>query len=459
MLMGVRRQTADDSSAILHVLPFSDHCRECNHRAAVGCLSIMKQLDEFAVLGGPPVFATPLMVGRPSMPDRASLHRRVDEILDSGRFTNNGLLLQQFEEKLKTVTNCRHAVCVCNGTMALQLLAKASGLTGEVIVPSMTFIATAHALEWIGLKPVFADVDVDSHTLDPASVERCVTANTSAILGVHLWGNPCDVEGLQRIADRHNLKLLFDASHAFGCVRKGVPIGGLCDAETFSFHATKAVHAIEGGAVVTNSDDIAERCRLMRNFGITGMTQIESPGINAKMSELSAAVGLTSLESFDRVMAQNQLRLNDYRTVIKDVPGIDVAIPESIDRRNGQYVVVTVNAARFGMSRDQLLEILRAEGVFARSYFSPGCHNAVPYAGQSIHTPVRLSVTEQLLAEVLQLPTGSAVAEDDVVAIGRLLLAAHRFSSRLSGLLNTNEQHRHQLDPLQDVSSSISDAA
>ena len=149
----------------------------------------MKQLDEFAVLGGPPVFPTPLVVGRPSMPDRASLHRRVDEMLDSHQFTNNGLLLQQFEEELKAATDSRHAVCVCNGTMALQLLAKASGLTGEVIVPAMTFIATAHALEWIGLKPVFADVDIDSHTLDPASVERCVTPNTSAIFGVHLWGN------------------------------------------------------------------------------------------------------------------------------------------------------------------------------------------------------------------------------------------------------------------------------
>ncbi|MCP4510155.1 MAG: dTDP-4-dehydro-6-deoxyglucose aminotransferase, partial [Fuerstiella sp.] len=234
---------------------------------------------------------------------------------------------QQFAQELKAATGSSHAVCVCNGTMALQLLAKASGLTGEVIVPSMTFIATAHALEWIGLKPVFADVDIDTHTLDPASVERCVTASTSAIFGVHLWGNPCDVEGLQRIAKRHNLKLLFDASHAFGCVHDSVPVGGLGDGETFSFHATKTVHSIEGGAVVTNSDDIAERCRLMHNFGITGMTRIESPGINAKMSELSAAVGLTSLKSFDAIMSHNQLRMNDYRSVLQDVPGIDLVIP------------------------------------------------------------------------------------------------------------------------------------
>ena len=272
-------------------------------------------------------------------------------------------------------------------------------------------------------------------------------------------GKPCSVEGLRRIADRHNLKLLFDASHAFGCVHDNVAVGGLGDAETFSFHATKAVHSIEGGAVVTNSDDIAERCRLMRNFGITGMTQIESPGINAKMSELSAAVGLTSLESFDGVMMHNQLRMKDYRTALQDVPGIDLTIPENTDRRNGQYVVVRVDAARFGISRDQLLEILRAEGVFARSYFSPGCHNAVPYRGRAAHTPVRLPVTDRLLTEVLQLPTGAAVTKDNVNAIGRLLMTTHRFSSSLFELLRTDEQHRHQLDPPAEVASSMPDAA
>ena len=404
----------------------------------------MKRPDDFAIHGGSPLFAVPKVVGRPAVPDRQQLHQRVDQILDSGRFTNDGPLLQDFELKLKAVTGTRHVVSVCNGTMALQVLAKASGLTGEVIVPSLTFIATAHALQWIGLTPVFADVTSSSHTLDPASVERCITERTSAILGVHLWGNPCDVDGLQQIADKHGLKLLFDASHAFGCTHAAVPIGSLGDAETFSFHATKAMHAIEGGAIATDCDDLAERCRLMRNFGITDMTSIESAGINAKMNELCAAVGLTSLESFDTTLEDNRQRMNDYRNALQNVPGISLVISESADRRNNQYVVVRVDATVFGMSRDQLLNVLRAEGIFARSYFSPGCHNAEPYMHHQRHCPVDLPVTDHLLTELLQLPTGESVTQSDVQAIGQLLAAVHRCHPSLAERLSQATPSCHE---------------
>ena len=174
------------------------------------------RLTDFAICGGPPVFASPLAVGRPALPDRIRLLRRIESVLDSGQLTNGGPLVQEFEHRLQDVLRVRNVVVVCNGTTALQIMIAACGLTGEVIVPSFTFIATAHAVRWLGLTPVFADVDPSTHTLDVASVEQCISDQTSGVLGVHLWGNICDLAGLERLTNALGLHLLFDASHAFG---------------------------------------------------------------------------------------------------------------------------------------------------------------------------------------------------------------------------------------------------
>ncbi|MEZ6121818.1 MAG: DegT/DnrJ/EryC1/StrS family aminotransferase [Planctomycetaceae bacterium] len=378
-------------------------------------------LSDFAIAGGRPVFCEPLLVGRPGIPDRQAFLRRVSGILDSGHLTNGGPLVGEFEQRLQDYLGVRHAIAVCNGTAALQVMAMAAELSGEVIVPSMTFIATAHALQWMGLTPIFADIDEHTHTLNPVSVEQCVTSRTSAILAVHLWGNPCDARSLQMIADRHHLKLLFDASHAFGCRTANSRIGNFGHAEAFSFHATKVMHAFEGGAVVTNHAEIAERCRLMRNFGITGLCQIDSLGINAKMNELSAAAGLTSLENLPEVIRHNQRNLSEYRREFQDLPGLTITIPETEEDRNAQYVVARVAEGQFGLNRDQLLTVLRAEGVLARAYFVPGCHHAPPYAGNPKHTPVPLPVTDSLLHDVIQFPSGVSVDDSRIRRIGALL--------------------------------------
>ncbi|MEQ9412033.1 MAG: DegT/DnrJ/EryC1/StrS family aminotransferase [Fuerstiella sp.] len=407
-------------------------------------------LSEFAILGRTPMFAEPLHVGRPGIPDRQAFLQRIENVLDSGQLTNGGPMVCEFEQTLQRRLGVRHVVAVCNGTMALQLMAVAGGLQGEVIVPSMTFIATAHALQWVGLTPVFADIDARTHTLDPDSVARCVSERTSAILGVHLWGNTCDVTALQKIARRHQLRLLFDASHAFGCSLNGVPVGRFGDAEAFSFHATKILHSIEGGAVVTDDDAIAHRCRLLRNFGITGLTQIESPGTNARMNELCAAAGLTSLEALDDVIVQNLSNLRLYQTILEAVPGLSLVAPVREVDSNGQYVVVEVNEQAFGLSRDQLLNILRAEGVFARSYFAPGCHHAPPYAGHPRHTPVPLPTTERLLQELIQLPTGSSIGQPEIRQIGALLDAVRRHAADLRHSLKARLPiYRHPMDPSQ----------
>jgi len=390
-----------------------------------------KDLTDFAVLDGRPIFSEPRIVGRPNMPDRSELLRRIESVLDSGWLSNGGPMVSEFERQVAQRLNVKHVIAVCNGTVALQVMAKAFGLKGEVIVPSMTFIATPHAMQWIGLTPVFADVTSIDHTLDPDTVELCISPQTSAILAVHLWGNPCHVEQLQCIADRHGLKLLFDASHAFGCEYDGQPIGNFGLAEAFSFHATKVMHAAEGGAIVTNDDGIAERCRLLRNFGISDFTRIDSAGTNAKMNELCAATGLTSLDTIDAVLEHNKANMNTYREVLNAIPGLHLAITPASAQRNYQYVVVCVDECEFGLSRDDLLMVLRPEGVMARSYFSPGCHNAEPYAGLPIHQPVPMPVTEGLLKEVMQLPTGPTVTQSDIQRIGHLLNAVYQHAATL----------------------------
>lgn len=419
-----------------------------------------KSSSDFAVCGGPAVFAEPLIVGRPGRLSRDAFLRRIDAMLDSGQLTNDGPLLQEFEHQLQRTLGVRHVIAVCNGTAALQVMIAASQLTGEVIVPSMTFVATAHALQWLGLTPVFADIDPETHTLDPGSVERCLSDRTSAILGVHVWGNPCAADALQHIADQHGLKLLFDASHAFGCTLGTRRIGTLGDAEAFSFHATKVMHAVEGGAITTNDDGIAHRCRLMRNFGITGHTQIDSLGINAKMSELSAAAGLTSLENLPHVIQHNRHNLQTYRSVLARIPGLEIALPDDPrNAANGQYVVVRVNAQEFGMSRDVLVPVLRAEGVFVRAYFLPGCHHAEPYIGKPQHQPVPLPVTEHLLTEVMQLPTGGMVDAQQIQTVAKLLMSVHRHAVSLERSLQTTLPHWHPSDPAKPRCSDQLEAA
>ncbi|HRV80987.1 MAG TPA: aminotransferase class I/II-fold pyridoxal phosphate-dependent enzyme, partial [Planctomycetota bacterium] len=219
------------------------------------------------LFSGTPAFAEPLHVGRPNLPDRERLHERLDEILDRRWLTNNGPLVQAFERRLSLFFGVKHCIAMCNGTIGLEIMIRAAGLKGEVIVPSFTFVATAHSLQWQGIQPVFCDVDPDTHSLDPKRVEELITPNTTGILAVHTWGRVAEVEALQELADRHGLVLLFDAAHALGCSSKGRMVGSFGAAECFSMHATKVLNCFEGGAVTTDDDELAERIRFMRNFG------------------------------------------------------------------------------------------------------------------------------------------------------------------------------------------------
>lgn len=369
--------------------------------------------SDLAILGGAPAFAEPLHVGRPNIGDRSRFLQHLTQILDRRWLTNDGPALREFEQRIAGLLGVRHCVAVTNGTVALELTIRALALRGEVIVPAFTFVATAHALQWHGITPVFCDIDPVTHTIDPEAVEAAIGPNTTGIIGVHVWGHPCDIVALTAIARRHRLHLLFDAAHAFGCSYRGELLGRFGDAEILSFHATKFFHTLEGGAVVTNNDDLARQLRLMRNFGFAGYDRVVSIGINAKMTEVAAAMGLTNLDSLDTFVAVNRRHYDQYRQTLAGLPGITPVEYDTRERSNYQYVVIQVDEARAGLSRDELMEVLRAENVLVRRYFYPGVHRMEPYRSRLTTLPK----TDHLCAQVLSLPTGTAVQAADVETI------------------------------------------
>lgn len=350
--------------------------------------------------------------------------QRVERILDSRWFTNNGECVQELERELATFLGVRNVVAVCNATIGLEIAIRALPMSGEVIVPSMTFIATAHALQWQHITPVFCDIDPATHQIDPALVEGLITERTTGILGVHVWGSPCDVEALQAIAQRHRLHLMFDAAHAFGCSHRGRLIGGFGEAEVFSFHATKFFNSFEGGAVTTNDDAIAQRVRLMTNFGFAGYDNVVHIGTNGKMTEVSAAMGLTSLRSVPEFVEVNRRNYHVYRECLAAIPGIRLFPYDEAERNNFQYVVVEYTPAAGGPTRDDLVRVLWAENVMARRYFWPGCHRMEPYGTLYPEAAARLPHTEAVAAKLLILPTGTGVSVDEVGALCRLIAFA-----------------------------------
>ena len=380
-----------------------------------------ERIDDLALFGGEPMFSNPLHVGRPNVGDRQSLLKRVNDLLDRRWLTNDGPFLQEFEQRVCELIGVKHCVAVCNATIGLEILTKALGLSGEVILPSFTFIATAHALRWHGVIPVFCDIDPLTHNIDPSRVAELITTRTSGIIGVHVWGRPCNVDLLVDLAHRYNLKLLFDAAHAFACSYKGRMIGSFGNAEIFSFHATKFVNTFEGGAVVTNDDELAAKLRLMRNFGFDGFDIVTSLGTNGKMSEISAAMGLTSLESLDNFVEANRRNHLLYRRQLANVPGISFALYDEAEKCNYQYVVFEIDETVAGVSRDMLDDILWSENVLVRRYFYPGCHHMEPYHTDDPQANQRLPHTERLAEKVLCLPTGSAVNSAEITVICTLI--------------------------------------
>lgn len=392
----------------------------------------MKQnITDLALFGGAPYFPEKLHVGRPNIGDRNRLLERINGILDRCWLTNNGECIQEFERRLAEYLGVRHCIAMCNATVALEITVRALGLKDEVIVPSFTFIATAHSLQWQEITPVFCDIDQRTHSIDPASVARMITPRTTGIIGVHIWGQPCDVEGLATIAARHNLRLMFDAAHAFGCTYRGKIIGGFGDAEVFSFHATKFFNTLEGGAVATNNDELAAKIRLMKNFGFAGHDSVIYIGTNGKMNEISAAMGLTGMESLDDFIALNKSNYRQYQQELSGLAGVKMLSYNESEKCNYQYIVLEIDATITRINRDQLLKLLQAENVIARRYFFPGCHRMEPYRSFFPHASLLLPETERLVQRVLLLPTGTAVKQENITGICSLIRMAIEHAGEL----------------------------
>ncbi|MFC1542955.1 aminotransferase class I/II-fold pyridoxal phosphate-dependent enzyme [Candidatus Neomarinimicrobiota bacterium] len=399
-------------------------------------ITAKQRLEDLGFLGGTPAFGEPLYVGRPNLPSLQRFNRRVKEIFDRRWLTNNGPLVQEFEQRLAEYLGVKHCVAMCNGTIALETICRALDLKGEVIVPSLTFVATAHALQWQQITPVFCDIDPHTHNLDPEKVAASMTPRTTGIIGVHLWGRPCDVEALQVVADRHGLAVIYDAAHALGSTYEGVRVGNFGRAEVFSFHATKFFHTFEGGAITTNDDQLADKLRLMRNFGFAGFDNVIYIGINGKMSEISAAMGLSLMdEGLERLAARNRANCERYWKGVKNLPGVDPVRFNGDEVSNHQYVVLEIDAEKTGLTRDQIMTILHGEGVIARRYFYPGVHQMEPYRSLYPNAGESLPATEALVKKLLVLPSGSVISDSEIDTICHLIRFVLDHAGELSPLL------------------------
>ncbi len=392
--------------------------------------------EDLAIFGTAPAFTEKLHVGRPNIGDRRFLDLSIEDIFDRRWLSNHGPYVQEFERAVAEIVGVKHCIAMCNGTVALEIAIRALELKGEVIIPSLTFIATAHALKWQEITPVFCDIDPDTKTIDPKQIRKHITPNTSGIIGVHLWSKPCDIQEIEALAAEHDLQLIFDAAHAFGCSYNGKMIGSFGDLEVFSFHPTKFINALEGGAVVTNNDELAKKIRLMKNFGFSDLDKVTYIGTNGKMNEVSAATGLSSLKCMESFILANYRNYKKYQQIINGIPGIELIGYNEKEKCNYQYIVTVVDEDTFGISRDRLVEILVAENIFARRYFYPGCHRMEPYSSLFPNAGLMLPITEELLEKVILLPTGTAIETNEVDLIGKIIATAVVDSGKTNLLLD-----------------------
>jgi dTDP-4-amino-4,6-dideoxygalactose transaminase len=362
-----------------------------------------------AVLGGTPAFEQLLPMVRPVLPSYGEMEDGIRHILNSGMVTR-GRYLSAFEGAVAEHLGVRHAIAVSSCTSGLMLAYKSLGLSGEVVVPSFTFMATVSALAWCGLKPVFADVDSRTTNLDLASAEAAISPETTALVAVHNFGNPADINGLEDLARQRGLKLVFDAAHGFGALFNGIPVGGQGDVQVFSLSPTKLLISGEGGLVATNDDDLAKRIRIGREYGNDGSYDSAFPGLNARMPELSALLGLHSLKNLENAAESRNRIAASFREGLGSLPGLGFQEVRPEDRHSYREFSVVVEAEAFGMSRDQLARALKAENIDSRKYYDPPVHCHTAY--RQYYNGGLLPSTDLLAANSLSLPMWSKMDQD-----------------------------------------------
>lgn len=366
-------------------------------------------------------FEKPIYVTRPMLPDLSEVNAELQDIWDSQWLTNGGAKHQLLEEELKKTLKVPGLSLFNNGTIALIVAIQSLRLSGEVITTPFTFPATPHVLPWNNIIPVFCDIDETTLTLDPKKLESLMTAKTTGILGVHVYGMPCDVHGIQEVADRYGLRVIYDAAHAFGTEVDGKGIGTFGDISMFSFHSTKLFHTLEGGALTFNEPHLKTRIDLLKNFGIKNEDEVIMPGINGKMNEVQAAVGLINLRYLGAERQKRQAVVETYKKNLGGIKGIQVfEIPADI-RNSYQYFMIKINE-EFGVSRDDVHLELKKYNVVTRKYFYPLCSEYSCYKHLPSADPANLPVAHKIVKEVLCLPLYGNLQPDEVEKICELII-------------------------------------
>lgn len=361
-----------------------------------------------------------IYVTKPALPDLSEFVTSLEQIWDSGILTNNGPFHDRFEQALCDMLGVPEIALFANGTLSLVCAMQAMDLTGEVITTPFSFVATAHAIRWLGLTPVFVDVDPVTLNLDPACVEAAITPRTSAILPVHCYGNPCDTQAIQSIATRHGLKVVYDAAHAFGVEDAGGSVLRHGDVSSVSFHATKVFNTFEGGAVICHDAQTKQRLKDLKNFGITSETTVDAIGINGKMSEINAALGLLQMKHFDTVLDARSRVAGIYQDRFADLRGIALVPPAHQTRRNNAYCPILVGAD-CPVSRDELYDALKAQGIFTRKYFSPLLSDLPMYRDLPSAQAANLPIAHDVAHRILCLPIYPDLASDEVERIAHAI--------------------------------------
>ena len=371
-------------------------------------------------------FERPIYVTRPTLPKLEDFRRKLEPVWASAWLTNDGALHDELRAALIDHLGVEHLSLCCNGTVALLLALQAAGIDGgEVITTPFTFPATPHALHWNGVRPVFCDIEERHYTLDPERIEGLIGPETRAILPVHVFGYPCDVEAIQAIADRHGLAVIYDAAHMMGVRYRGESILRWGDYSVLSFHATKIFSTAEGGAVVSGTESDRRRVDFLKNFGIADEETVIGPGINGKLNELQAAFGLLQLEGIEAEISSRKTLTGIYRERLRDVPGIAFQEDSPEVLHNYSSFTVLVDPQRYGMTRDELWEALKLFNVVTRRYFSPLCSHYPFYSTLPSARPENLPVAERVAERILCLPLYGTLEAEVVEDICSIISGLH----------------------------------
>jgi len=350
------------------------------------------------------MFKEPIYITRPLLPNIQDVFSRLYEVWESQWLTNNGPQHITLEKELRDYLQAENLSLFNNGTSALLLGLRALNLTGEVITTPFTFPATVQALDWNNLTPVFCDIDPTTLTLDATKIESLINEKTTAILGVHTFGNLCDVELIQTIANKYNLKVIYDGAHTFGAQLNGQPIGNFGDMTMFSFHATKLFNTVEGGALTFNDSSLVEKLNLLKNFGIANPEEVLLSGLNAKLNEIQAVIGLEVLKLVETERQKRHEIKRVYERYLKDIPGINVLTKLEGESSSYQYFVIQIDEVLYGKSRDWIHEKLKEQNVFTRKYFYPLCSDFQWYEHLKSGRKENLPFAQKAITQALAMP-------------------------------------------------------